>query len=254
MHVLGILLVGLQLICAVHAVKTGRAYWWLWIILFLPGIGAVVYFLTEVLPDLQRNSALQQVGLDLVTIVNPGRSLQRLEAEREVCDNVKNRQALARGYMNAGRYEEALALYQQCLTGVFKDDPAVLLELAYAHFLRGQYDEVKTTIERLRQVNESFHREERELMLARTLEESGELKQALERYAAMVRSSSGEEIRFRYAQLLERSGEIDSARQLYQEILARARRSPRYYRRAQRLWIGLAKQRLAQPPPSEPKS
>ena len=38
MHLLGIPVIVLQVICAVHALKTARAYWWLWIILLLPGI------------------------------------------------------------------------------------------------------------------------------------------------------------------------------------------------------------------------
>lgn len=246
MHFLGILLLALQLVCVIHAVKTGRAYYWLWIILFMPGIGSLAYFIVEVLPSLSTGLAVKRAGEGVIAIVNPGRSLRQLEDELDLCDNVKNRQALARGYMNAGRYDDAISIYQKCLTGVFKDDPAVLLELAYAYFLCQRFAESKETIERLTKVKPDFHQEERQLLLARAFEETGETKQALEVYAAMLKSSSGEEVRCRYALLLDRTGERRQAFELFCEVLTRARRSPRYYRRAQKQWIKLAKQYLAQ--------
>ena len=35
-----------------HAVKTGRTQPWLFIIILLPGIGSIVYFISEILPEL----------------------------------------------------------------------------------------------------------------------------------------------------------------------------------------------------------
>jgi hypothetical protein len=242
MEYLGILLLVLQLVCVIHVVKTGRAYYWLWIILLMPGIGAAAYFVAEVLPDLSAGSTMKRMGADLIAIVDPGRSLRQLQDELDVCDTVKNRQALARGYMTAGRHAEAIDLYQSCLTGVFKDDPVVLLELAYAYYLSQRFAEAKETIERLEAIKPDFRQESRQLLLARTLEEAGEKKEALERYAAMLKSSSGEEVRCRYALLLDRTGDSQRARELSREILTRARRSPGYYRRAQKQWIKLAKQ------------
>jgi hypothetical protein len=45
---------------------------------------------------------------------------------------------------------------------------------------------------------------------------------------------------------LQRCGQADKARETFQEILTRARRSPGYYRRAQRQWISIAKKQLVQ--------
>ena len=50
--------IAVQVASAVHVVKTGRPYWWLWIIIIAPGIGAAVYFLAEVVPDLHRDPAV----------------------------------------------------------------------------------------------------------------------------------------------------------------------------------------------------
>jgi hypothetical protein len=244
MHLLGASVIVLQVVCLVHAFKTGRAYWWLWVILLLPGLGCLVYFLAEVLPDLHRHSAVRRVGSDLVKIVDPGRSLRKLEEELEVADTVTNRQALARGYLKAGRHDEAVELYRSCLKGIFEDDLALSLELAYALHLSGAYEEAKTRLEQLDDKNLGIRRPERDLLYARTLEQMGDPDAALGQYESIVARSSGEETRCRYALLLEKTGRSERARELFGEIVKRARRSPRYYRRAQKKWIKIARQHV----------
>jgi hypothetical protein len=234
-----------MLLCAVHAVRSGRSQYWLWIILMVPGFGAAVYFVAEMLPDLLHGRSVHQMSHHLIELVVPGRSLRQLEEEVAVSDTVKNRQLLARAYVSAGRYADAIQQYDQCLQGVFKDDPPTVLELAYAHFLNGDYPAARQWLERLEQVHPRFRTQERQLLLARTLEQADDVEGALCAYETMVKTSSGEETRCRYAMLLERAGQTDKAAEIYREILARAKRSPGYYRRDQRAWIKIARQNLA---------
>lgn len=244
MHLLGIPILLLQVICAVHAVKTGRAQTWLWIILFLPGVGCLVYFFAEILPGLQRNSAVRRVGVDVATAIDPGRSLRQLEEELDVADTVSNRRALAQGYLKAGRYDQSVEIFRSCLKGVFKDDLGLSLELAQALFLSGNYQEAKERLDQLDPADLGIRAPERNLLYARTLEQFDDLQAALVQYEAILRQSSGEEARCRYALLLQRTGQTEKARLVFHEILARARRSPRYYRRDQKPWIDLARQNL----------
>lgn len=244
MQYLGWLLVLIQVVLAVHVIKTGRTFWWLWIIIIVPAIGSLVYFIVEVLPDMQRSPTVKRLGSDIVTIVDSGRNLRKLREEVEVSDTFKNRQMLARGYMKANMHAEAIEIYQSCLTGIFKDDPSVMLEMALAYFLKEDYFEAKRTLDRLTEHDAAFRPPERRLLYARTLEQSGDTNRALEEYASLVKTSSGEETRCRYAMLLDEDGQSDKAQELYREIVRRARRSPRYYRRAQRHWVNTAKQRI----------
>jgi hypothetical protein len=243
-YVLGLLSLAVTIVAAVHAVKTGRAYYWLWIILIFPGIGGLVYFLVEMLPGMGRSSTMQRVGSELVTIVDPRRDLRRLEEEVEIADTVKNRQMLARGYLRAGRYGEAIELYKRCLSGAFKDDAGLTLELAYAYFQNGSYELAKTKLDELGEASLSIRDRERSLLYARTLEQLGDVEGALQEYETVVKQASGEEARCRYAMLLDRSGQPEKARLVFHEIVARARRSPRYYRRQQKQWIDIARQNL----------
>ena len=242
--ILGLACLAFVVVCAVHAVKTGRAYFWLWIILFFSIPGCLVYFFVEMLPELRRNPAAKRIGADLVTVVDSGRNLRKLQDQLELADTVSNRQALARYYVQAGQHDEAIELYQSCLKGVFKDDPALTLELSYALFLKGSYDEAKEHLDRLAGAELGTLAPERDLLYARTLEQLGDVDGSLVAYEAIVGKSTGEETHCRYANLLENAGQTEKAREIYIEIVKRAKRSPGYYRRAQKPWINAARQAL----------
>jgi hypothetical protein len=46
--------------CIFHAIKTGRINYWLFILIFLPGLGSIAYLLLEVLPGLRNSRAAQR--------------------------------------------------------------------------------------------------------------------------------------------------------------------------------------------------
>jgi hypothetical protein len=249
---LGLASVAFIVACAVHAVRTGRASHWLWIILFFSIPGCLVYFFVEMLPDLRRSSTAKRLGSDLISVVDPGRDLRQLEEQLEIADTVTNRQALARYYLRAGRHDEAIELYRRCLEGVFENDSTLTLELSYALFMRGSYDEAKQLLERLGQVELGIRTRDRNLLYARTLEEMGDVDAALGAYEVALPQSLGEETRCRYAMLLEKAGRMEEAGQIWLEIVKRARRSRSAYRRSERQWITMAQRALERRPGDEP--
>jgi hypothetical protein len=233
-----------QIICAVHVLKTGRPFWWLLIILFGNVLGCIIYGLVEVLPEMRRDPSMKKFGSEIVMAVDPSRNIRRLEEELSISDTVKNRQLLAEAYVAAGRYEDAVRMYQSCLKGIYADDPPFVLGLAFAQFLNQAYPEAKETIDGLAQVDAKFRPLERRLLLARTLEAMNETDAALEEYEPLAKQYPGEEAKCRYALLLKKTGQTDLAREVFERILLNAKRSPRYYRKIQRHWINVAKQNV----------
>lgn len=41
----------MQVLFAIHVIRTGRNNYWLYLILMVPGMGCFIYFLVEVLPE-----------------------------------------------------------------------------------------------------------------------------------------------------------------------------------------------------------
>jgi hypothetical protein len=153
--------------------------------------------------------------------------------------------ALARAYLRQGRGEEAIALYQQSLVGLYADDPPLLTELTQAFHATGRLDEARETFERLRK-NAPVLSNEQLLLSARIHEDAGEMEEAARDYALLLqRPVIGEEVRCRYALILRRLGRGDEARTLFDEIVRHARLSPPHYRKAEKAWIDIAKRELA---------
>ena len=102
MPALAALVLGLQLLCSAHVIRTGRPCQWLFIILALPLAGCLVYFLLEILPELTRSRAARQAVRDIGAVIDPERDLRELARRAAEADTVENRTALAQGVSAPG--------------------------------------------------------------------------------------------------------------------------------------------------------
>ena len=166
---MGILPLTLQVGCAVHALKTGRSYYWLWIILFFPAAGALVYFFVEILPELRHGSAFDGASSGLFRAIHPERELTRLKDQLEICDSHANRVALAQEYVRLGQFDAAIPLFRRSLTGLYKDDPDALFGLAEACFLGASYAEARQILAQLMRLHTNYRIGECRLLLAQNL-------------------------------------------------------------------------------------
>src|SRR5512134_4011992 len=126
---------------AVHSIKTGRGFVWVYVLMatsWLPFVGAAVYIGVELLPELLRTRTSQRAMRGLRTTLDPEGNLRKFETEMQVTGNVASRQKYADELVRLGRAKEALPIYQTCLTGVFADDPKLLLGYAQAQFAAGE--------------------------------------------------------------------------------------------------------------------
>ncbi len=240
-----VVVVGLQLACAVHVVRSGRPLYWLFLILAFPAVGCLIYVAVAVLPDLVGSPAAQQAAQATRRAIDPERDFRRLAERLEVTDTVENRQALAEECLRLGRAGEAIELYRAALTGMHAEDPWLRLGLAKAKFAAGDFAGCVQVLDDVRRLNPKFESSEGHLLYARTLEELGRFDDALVEYDALVQYFGGEEAKVRYAFLLRRRGLDAKARQILQGVVRAVERGPKHYRRAQRNWYEAAKKALA---------
>src|SRR5579864_6850580 len=230
----------LQILCVVHVVRTGRNYMWIYLLLFLPGLGTIAYAIVEILPGWFGSRTARGLQSAAVSTLDPGRDIRRRRQALEEADTVDNRRLLAESLVAAGQYQEAIELYQKSLTGIHADDPGMLLGMARAAYGLGQYDAALTAVRHLGETNPHYQPTEAQLMHARALEALGRDDEAAHEYAELVTHAPGEEVRCRYALLLQRRGNPDAAKALFTDILTRSRRAPSHYRRRERQWIEVA--------------
>jgi hypothetical protein len=214
---------------------------WIWIVLFLPGLGMIAYFIVEIAPGLFGSRTARNLQNSAVSTLDPGRELRRRRQALEEADTVDNRRLLAEAMEAAGQHEEALERYREILTGIHADDPGMLLGMARAAMAARQYELARQTVLKLGEANPRYQPVDAQLLHAMTLEALGRDDEAAEDYAALVTHAPGEEVRCRYALLLKRHGDRNAAKSLFDEILTRSRRAPRHYRRQQSEWIDIAR-------------
>jgi hypothetical protein len=231
----------LQIICVVHVVRTGRSFLWIYVLLFLPGLGVLAYVAVEIMPGLLRSRRARNFGSSAVGALDPGRELRLRRQALEEADTVDNRRLLAEALIAAGQHAEAMELYRGILTGIHADDPGMLMGKARAAYGLGQHDLALSTLANLSETNPRYQPAEAQLLRAMALEGLGRDEEAAADYAQLVTHASGEEVRCRYALLLQRHGDHAGAKALFDEILARSRRSPRHYRNHEREWIDIAR-------------
>jgi hypothetical protein len=231
----------LQIICIVHVVRTGRPFLWIYVLLFLPGLGVAAYVAVEILPGWFGTRTARNLRSSAVGALDPGRELRQRRQALEEADTVDNRRLLAEALVAAGQPAEALELYRGILTGIHADDPGMLLGMAKAAYGVGQYDLALSTVLQLDETNPRYQPVEAQLLHAMALEAQGRDDEAAQDYAALVTHAPGEEVRCRYAMLLKRHGDGNGAKALFQEILTRSHRAPRHYRRQESEWIDIAR-------------
>ena len=246
MPILLVFTVGLQVFCAVHAIRTGRPMTWLYLIVLLPVAGSIAYLLVEVLPELRHSRAAREVTRDLKSVVDPDRDLRELTANLDRVESVENRLALARECLRRERYDDAAQLLEACLTGVHEDDPVILLALAEARFGRKDYAGSCEALDRLRAAHPDLRSPEGHLLYARALEGQGDNARALFEYQALSGYYPGEEARCRYALLLQKSGQVAEARAAFGDVVRAVDKASKTYFRSQRDWYEVARRNLGE--------
>ena len=59
-YFIGIGTIVLQIVLAVHAVRTRRPFIWVFLILIFPLMGSLIYIIAELIPEWERSNAIQK--------------------------------------------------------------------------------------------------------------------------------------------------------------------------------------------------
>ncbi len=230
--------------CAVHVFRTGRPYWWFFVLLAAPWLGAAVYFLVEILPELRQGRAARGVKADISRLIDPDRDYRAAANDLEDVETVATLTAMAEQLMARERYGQAAALLARCLAGPHEHDPDILLRLAEARFLDDDHVGALAALDEIQAHHPGYRSETGHLIYARALEGLGQDARALEAYENLAGYATGEEPRVRCALLLQKAGRVDEARSLFQTVVRNVERASKVYASAQREWYQVARANL----------
>jgi hypothetical protein len=233
------LIVGLQAFCAFHSYRRGTLNKWIYLIIFLPVIGGIIYLYSEILS----NRRLNTPGIDVGGIINPGGKIKKLEDELRFADTFANKVKLADAYLEAGQIEKAVELYNASLTGAFVENEHVLAQLIVAYYKQERYDEIIPIAKKLHKLPQ-FPRSKAHILYAKSLEELGQTDQAEKEFKAMKGRYSYYGPRYEYGLFLIRNNREEEAITIFSEMLAEESHLGQVEKKSNRQWFAKAKEEM----------
>jgi len=227
-----------------HVFKTGRPYWWAYVILGFPVLGCVIYYFVEVFPGSREHYAANRASREIARALDPGKELRRCMEAVEISPTVQNRVALAEELLRHSRAQEAIQLYREARSGPHAGDPQLAFGLVNAHLGASELAHARTLLDELAQTHASFRPDAVALLRARVLEGLGEYAAALAEYECIAETYVGLEAKVRYGQLLRKLGHHTQAQSVLQDAIAHARRF-KIKHEEERAWVEVARRELS---------
>ncbi len=247
MPIIFLLTVAVQIMFAVHVHRTGRNTYWIYLILMVPVMGCMIYFVAEVLPELMHGAAGKHARKTLRNVMDPEKDFRDAKYAFDTAPTIANRIQLAQLLIARQQHDAVIALLEPALTNHFADDILLLEGLAYAYYDKGDFRNTLVYIHKIYDRKDAEPQDYIKLLRARTYIALNEFTTARAELTRLVNFYTGEEARITLAQLLDRMNARDEARAIYQDIVTRSSHAPKYYQKQERQWIDIAKQALKQP-------
>jgi hypothetical protein len=241
---IALVLVLLDISLVYHAARTGRLQPWAFIILMVPGIGAIAYIVVELLPEVLGGPHARHARRNVANRLDPEKQYRALADRLAATDTIANRAALAAECLEVGRFDEAERHYVRILKLPMGEEPLYALGKAKAEFGAKRPVDAIATLDELQKRWPDFQSAEGHLLYARALTEAGRPQDALEEFEALVHYAPSAEASVRYGLLLDTLGRTSEAKVVFTELLIQMKRAPKYVRKVQAEWLSIAEKRL----------
>lgn len=231
----------IQLGLLFHVFKTGRPYYWFWVLVSAPVLGGIVYLLVEILPEIRRPIRRESWWAAMKPRAWRIRDLQEQLEETDVVDN---RLELADELLEAGQSEKAQEVAAGALQGIWRNDPHTLVHVARLKLADHRPDEALALLDRAEIKTDRILENEKLLLEGRALLATGIMAAAEERFRLLSGRYVGEEPRFHLATILLATDRREEAIAIWKDILKKFRRAGRSWRRAEKPWYRQARVKL----------
>lgn len=222
-----------QAICVVHAIKHGRNYMWISLIIFVPVIGCIAYFVVEVMPELRNDRTVRTARAKAAQALDPRRQVRAAREALDLADTAANRLRYADALAALGQHEEAVPVYRESIRMSVGDiDVRTQGKLANSLYETGQGVEALALLDAIEPVGQS-ERDRQQFLRGKIYEHLGRKDEALALYEDLVTRMPGEEARCRYAALLIAEGWDNKAVKVLEEVERRMKHLDRHQRAAE---------------------
>ncbi len=230
----------LQALAIVHVIRRRPDTYWIFIILFLGPLGAIIYLAVEALPD---------IGLLGQSFkVFPRRKRIR-ELEAAIRDNPSpgNWEELGDLYMDEGRLADARAAFDKAIVAR-ADTPDPFYRRGVCAVQMGDAAAAIPDLERVTAKDPNYDFQRAAGLLAHAYAQTGQKEKAEELFRKVTVTSTLSETYLNFAELLASEQRNAEAREWAQKVLDKKPTMPRYLQRRERPWFRKTKEFLKKVP------
>jgi tetratricopeptide (TPR) repeat protein len=212
-----------------HFVKRRPETYWFYVIIFLGPLGAGVYIVAEVIPDL---------GLLRGTFRGFGQRSRIQSLEMQVIDNPSagNFEELAELYFEQKKYAKAREALNRAITAR-SDSPHAFYLRAKSALAMGDYAAAIPDLEYVVSKDPKFDYYRATGLLGDAYARTGDLDKAALYLGPAAQFSTTPETLYNYANYLKLAGQKEAAREWTEKLIAKKRTLPSYMRRVERPWF-----------------
>lgn len=225
--------VALQVMCLIHFFKRRPDNFWLFVIFFGSALGALIYMVMEVLPDLTNIKASVQG-------YSRKRRIKVLEALVLVNPAIGNKEELADLLLEEGHYARARAIYNEIISPR-TDEIDVFYRRGLCAMAMDDPAAAIPDLERVVSQDQKYDFYRAAGMLARGYALTGQPALAEKFFQAAVATSTRSETMVNYAIFLLAEGRDDEGREWAKKVVDKQLTLPRYLRQRERPWAKRAK-------------
>lgn len=223
----------LQVLAIVHFIRRRPDTFWLYVIIFLGGLGAAVYILIEVVPDL----GLLRQALDSHGRKKRIRMLEALVLENPASGNYEE---LADLYLDEGKFARARECYDKAISSRTTHlDPIYRRGIAEVNL--GDFNAAAADLELVTSREPKYDSHRAMALLAHAYANTGQTDKAAQLFQQVTEVSTLSETYINYADFLASQKRGAEARQWAERVLSRKATMPLYLQRRERPWFRKAK-------------
>ncbi|WP_242134635.1 hypothetical protein [Aestuariivivens marinum] len=220
------LIIVLQAFCLYHFYKHRSNYYWVFLILFFPLIGCIIYIILKV----YNRSDAEKITNEITHIINPTKKIVDLEKRLQFSESYQNRVNLADAYLEIKDYNNALPHYLEALEDSTQNGFYVVSKLIETYFWAEVYDKVMDYGERIKDQAE-FKKSRTQFIYGLALEKLDDLDTAENHLRQIDIRYSFYEERLVLAKFLISRNKVSDAKEILEEIQKESQHMTKFNKR-----------------------
>ncbi|MEJ6793372.1 MAG: hypothetical protein QNK89_11770 [Lacinutrix sp.] len=212
------LTIALQGFCIYHTIKNRNQYYWIFIIIFIPVIGSLIYLVTQVFN--KRDASI--IKENLTSVLAPTKKVKDLEKKLQFLETFQNRLDLADAFFEIKDYKNAIIHYEVALKDESQNNYFILEKLIVTYYNLEDYKKTIFYAQELKQ-HQEFKQSKSEFIYGLALDKTGQYDVAEKHLKAIDQRYSNYSERLVLAKFYIKKDKIEESKAVLNEIFVESK-------------------------------